>query len=55
YSENEAHESRVHLSYISESCRFRAQIRKSQFVNPNVDNQIFQNISGEWMLSEEIK
>ncbi|CAG8482275.1 2443_t:CDS:2 [Dentiscutata heterogama] len=55
YSENEAHEPRVRPSYISESRRFRAQIRKSQFVNPNVDNRIFQNISGEWTLSEEMK
>ncbi|CAG8819632.1 8198_t:CDS:2, partial [Gigaspora margarita] len=42
-------------NYISESRRFQVQIRKSQFVNPNIDNRIFHNMSGEWMLSEEMK
>jgi hypothetical protein len=55
YSESEAHGSRTRPSFIAESYRFRVQIRKTQFVNPNVNNRIFQNMSGDWILSEEMK
>jgi hypothetical protein len=41
-------------SFVSESYRFRVQIRKTQFVNPNA-NRGFHDISGEFTLSEEMK
>ncbi|RHZ57004.1 hypothetical protein Glove_395g82 [Diversispora epigaea] len=55
YSDNESHKPRTRPSFTAESRRFRARIRKLQFVNPNVSNRMFQNISGESMLSEEMK
>ncbi|RIB02763.1 hypothetical protein C2G38_2226936 [Gigaspora rosea] len=55
YSENETHEPRTCPSFISKSRRFRARIRKTQFVNPNSNNRTFRNINGEWALSEEMK
>ena len=55
YTENETHKPRTRPSFIAESQRFRVQIRKTQFVNPNADNRIFENMSGEWILSEEMK
>jgi hypothetical protein len=55
YSENETYGPRIRPDFITESCRFRAQIRKTQFVNPNINNHIFQSIDGEWILSEEMK
>ncbi|CAG8552595.1 7837_t:CDS:2 [Gigaspora rosea] len=48
-------EPRTRPSFSAESSRFRARIRKTQFVNPSADNRGFQNISGEWTLSEEMK
>ncbi|RHZ57721.1 hypothetical protein Glove_384g15 [Diversispora epigaea] len=54
-SDNESHKPRTRPSFTAESRRFRARIRKLQFVNPNVSNRMFQNISGESMLSEEMK
>ncbi|RHZ55372.1 hypothetical protein Glove_416g12 [Diversispora epigaea] len=42
-------------TFATESCHFRAQIKKTQFVNPKVDNHVFQSINGEWTLSEEMK
>ncbi|CAG8676064.1 10156_t:CDS:2, partial [Racocetra fulgida] len=41
------------FNFATESCRFRVQIRKINFVNPN--NNDFQSFNGEWTLSEEIK
>ena len=55
YSENETYGPRIRPNFIVESRRFRVRIRKTQFVNPNADNRAFQNISGEWTLSEEMK
>ena len=55
YSERETRGPRIRPSFIAESQRFRVQIRKTQFVNPNADNRIFENMSGEWILSEEMK
>ncbi|CAG8762215.1 16312_t:CDS:1, partial [Racocetra fulgida] len=55
YSEKETSGPHIRPGFTAESCRFQVQIRKIQFVNPNADNRIFQNISGEWMLSEEMK
>ena len=55
YSEHEAHVTRTRPGFLNESRRFRVRIRKTQFVNPNADDRVFQNISGEWMLSEEMK
>ncbi|RHZ89504.1 hypothetical protein Glove_13g300 [Diversispora epigaea] len=55
YSGNDTQEPRTRPNFTTESCRFRAQIRKIQFVNPKADNRVFQNISGEWKLSEEMK
>ena len=52
-SESEIHRPRTRPSFIAESNRFRVQIRKMQFVNPNVSNRVFHNISGEWILSDE--
>ena|SRR5438128_11471140 len=54
-SESEIHRPRTRPSFIAESNRFRVQIRKTQFVNPNVSNRVFHDISGEWILSEEMK
>ncbi|CAG8635474.1 3877_t:CDS:2, partial [Racocetra fulgida] len=42
-------------SFITESRQFRIRIRKTQFLNPNAYNCGFQNISGELILSEEMK
>ena len=53
FSESETHGPHTRSNFIAESYRFRVQIRKTQFVNPNVDNRIFQNISGDWTLSEK--
>ena len=55
YSEKETGGPRTRPSFATKSYRFQVQIRKSQFVNSNANNRIFQNISGEWMLSEEMK
>jgi len=55
YSENETYGPRTRPNFIAESRRFRVQLRKTQFVKPNADNRVFRNISGEWMLSEEMK
>jgi len=55
YSENETHGPRTRPNFIAESCRFRIRIRKTQFVNPNSNNRVFQNISREWALSEEME
>ena len=55
YAESETRRPRMRPSFIAESQRFRVRIRKTQFVNPNADNRVFQDISGEWMLSEEMK
>ena len=55
FSESETHGPRTRPSFIAESCRFQVQIRKTQFVNPNVSNRIFQNMSGDWTLSEEME
>ena len=55
FSESEIHRPRTRPSFIAESNRFRVQIRKTQFVNPNVSNRVFHDISGEWILSEEMK
>ena len=55
YTENETHKPRTRPSFTAESQRFRVRIRKTQFVNPNVDNRIFKNMGGEWILSEEMK
>ena len=52
YNESEMHGPRTRPSFTTESRRFRVRIRKTQFVNPNADNRVFQDISGEWMLSE---
>ncbi|RHZ45106.1 hypothetical protein Glove_691g8 [Diversispora epigaea] len=52
YSEKETHGPRVRSSFITKSRRFQVQIRKTQFVNPNVDNRIFQNISEMKRFSE---
>ena len=55
FSESETHGPRTRPNFIAESYRFRVQIRKTQFVNPNVSNRIFQNMSRDWTLSEEMK
>ena len=52
YSEGEIHRPRTRPDFAIESRRFRVQIRKTQFID---SNQNFQNITGEWMLSEELK
>jgi len=45
FSESETHESRTCPNFIAKLYRFQVQIRKTQFVNPNVSNHIFQNMS----------
>ncbi len=55
FSESETHGPRTRPDFTAESYRFRVQIKKTQFVNPNVSNRIFQNMSGDWTLSEEMK
>ena len=55
YSEGETHGPRTRPSFITESHRFRVRIRKTQFVNPNACDRVFHDISGEWILSEEMK
>ncbi|CAG8532551.1 5880_t:CDS:2, partial [Dentiscutata heterogama] len=54
YSESEANGPRTRPSFTAESRRFWVQIRKAQFVNPNADNRIFQNLGGELILSEQM-
>ena len=53
YNENETHGPRTRPNFTVESRRFRVRIRKTEFVNPHANNHVFQDISGEWMLSEE--
>ncbi|RHZ81567.1 hypothetical protein Glove_117g421 [Diversispora epigaea] len=55
YSDNESHKPRTRPSFNAESRRFRTHLRKTQFINPNASNRMFQNISGESILSEELK
>ena len=56
YSEGDIYRPHMCSDFAIESCQFRVQIRKAQFVDPNnTSNQNFQNITGEWMLSEELK
>jgi len=55
YSESEIYRPRTRPSFIAESNRFRVQIRKTQFVNPNVSNRVFRDIGREWILREEMK
>jgi hypothetical protein len=55
YAETETHRPRTRPSFIAESYRFRVRIRKTQFVNPNACNRVFHDISGEWILTEEMK
>ena len=47
FSKSETHGPRTHPNFIAESYRFQVQIRKTQFVNPNISNRIFQNMSGD--------
>ena len=54
YSKGEAHRPRTRSSFITESHRFRVRIRKIQFVNPNACDRVCQDISGEWILSEDL-
>ncbi|CAG8470038.1 2449_t:CDS:2 [Scutellospora calospora] len=44
YSKSEANELHTLPSFTAESCQFWVQIRKTQFINPNADNCIFQNL-----------
>jgi len=53
YHENDFHKKCTRPDFAVESCKFRVQIRKANFVNPNNNN--FQSINGEWKLSEEMK
>ncbi len=55
FFENETHGFCTHSNFIAESYQFWVQIRKTQFVNPNGNNCIFQNMSEDWTLSKEIK
>ena len=55
YSENEPYGPRTRPEFTAESSRFRVQLRKIQFVNPNANNRTFQTFNGEWTLSEEMK
>ncbi|CAG8701835.1 15119_t:CDS:2, partial [Dentiscutata heterogama] len=54
YSESKANEPCTHPSFIAESRQFQVQIRKAQFVNPNADNRIFQNLGRELTLSKQM-
>ncbi|CAG8731841.1 15483_t:CDS:1 [Cetraspora pellucida] len=54
YSESEANGPRTYSSFTTKSRRFWVQIRKAQFVNPNADNCIFQNLGGELILSKQM-
>lgn len=55
YNESEMHGPRTRPSFTAESRRFWVRIRKTEFVKPNANSRVFQYISGEWMLSEEMK
>ncbi len=55
FFKSETHGPRTRPNFIAESYRFWVQIRKTQFVNPNVNNRIFQNMSKDLTLSEEMK
>ncbi|CAG8751824.1 12466_t:CDS:2, partial [Racocetra fulgida] len=55
YSESETQEPRTRPGFTGESSRYRARIRKTQFVNPKANNRVFQDISGEQKISEEMK
>ncbi|CAG8491035.1 2869_t:CDS:2 [Dentiscutata heterogama] len=54
YSESKANGPRTCPSFTAESRRFWVQIRKAQFVNPNANNYIFQNLGRELILSKQI-
>ncbi|CAG8848577.1 28522_t:CDS:1, partial [Racocetra persica] len=55
YSESETQEPRTCPGFTGESSHYRARIRKTQFVNPKANNRVFQDISGEQKISEEMK
>ncbi|CAG8821776.1 10007_t:CDS:2, partial [Racocetra persica] len=55
YSESETQEPRTRPGFTDESSCYRAQIRKTQFINPKANNHVFQVISGEQKISEEMK
>jgi len=38
---------RIRPSFTAESRRFQVRIRKTEFVNPNANSRVFQDISGE--------
>ncbi|CAG8718574.1 29905_t:CDS:2, partial [Racocetra persica] len=53
-SQCEINEPHIRPSFTAKSYRFWVQIRKAQFINPNVNNCAFQNLSRELILSEEM-
>ncbi len=55
FFKSKTHRSCIYPNFITGSCWFWIQIRKIQFVNPNVNNHIFQNMSRNLTLSKEIK
>ncbi|CAG8848794.1 2410_t:CDS:1, partial [Racocetra persica] len=55
YYESETQEPRTRPGFTGESSRYQARIRKPQFVNPKANNRVFQDISGEQKISEEMK
>ncbi|CAG8827242.1 18799_t:CDS:1, partial [Racocetra persica] len=55
YSESETQEPRTCPGFTGESSRYRAQIKKTQFVNLKANNHVFQDISSEQKISEEMK
>ncbi|CAG8524049.1 12280_t:CDS:1, partial [Funneliformis caledonium] len=52
YSEGDIHKPCTRPDFAIESHQFQVQIRRTQFI---YSNQNFQNITGEWMLSKELK
>ncbi|RIB08136.1 hypothetical protein C2G38_2212373 [Gigaspora rosea] len=55
HTESESSGGRTRPDYTSESQRFRVQLRKTRFLNPQNDNRRFESLEGEYLLSEQLK
>ena len=55
HTESESSGGRTRPDYTSESQRFRVQLRKTGFLNPQNDNRRFESLEGEYLLSEQLK
>ncbi|RIB23681.1 hypothetical protein C2G38_2170499 [Gigaspora rosea] len=55
HADNESSGGRIRPDYTLESQRFRVNLRKAGFLNPQDDNRTFKSLGGEHLLSEQLK